>query len=71
MNITLPIILKDTSTKNKTTDEEIEHITFYQVYAISPAENNKCYIHTNGTKYLSPLSFSEVWDKLKEYEKSI
>ena len=70
MNITLPIIIKDTSIKNKTT-EETEYITFYQVYAISPAENNKCYIHTNGTKYLSPLSFSEVWDKLKEYEKSI
>lgn len=70
MNITLPIIIKDTSTKNKPT-EETEYITFYQVYAISPAENNKCYIHTNGTKYLSPLSFSEVWDKLKEYEKSI
>jgi hypothetical protein len=66
MNITLPVIIE-----NSKTQETIEHITFYQIYAIAPAENNKCFIHTNGTKYLCTLSFEEVWDKLKQYEKSI
>lgn len=63
MNITLPIYESEDS-------KEIHHVTFYKIYAISP-KDNLCYIHTNGTKYLSPLSFEEVWDKLKSYEKSI
>lgn len=63
MNITLPILIEESPTP--------EFITFYKIYAISPADNNRCYLHTNGTKYLCTLSFEEVWDKLKHYEKSI
>jgi len=63
MNITLPIKVNE--------NHDPEFITFYKIYALSPAYNNQCFIHTNGTQYLCTLSFEEVWNKLKHYEKSI
>ena len=75
MNITLPI-LKHTEETEKLENlgidfnddqYEIEYITFYRIYAISPM-NNFCSIHTNGTEYICTQSYEEVWDKLKKYE---
>jgi len=78
MNITLPILKHTEETEKLESlgidfdDDkfEIENITFYKIYAISPI-GNFCAIHTNGTEYVCTHSYEEVWDKLKKYESTI
>lgn len=76
MNITLPILhhsnttatLEDLGLEYDFVDCDTRQVTFYNINAIAPFNEggvNFSSIHTNGTEYISTLSYGELWEKLK------